>query len=38
MFVQVPVYANPFISERIMNIYKWEVRRKVNYVGGFINV
>jgi len=36
MFVQV--YANPFISEQIMNIYKGEVWRKVNYVGGFINV
>ena len=27
MFVHVKLYANPFISERIMNIKKWESRR-----------
>jgi len=33
MFVQVHVhvYANSFIGKRIMNIYKWEVRRNVHF-------
>ena len=29
MFVQV--YPNPFIGERILNIYTWEVRRNIDF-------